>query len=115
MRPAAGAVIEVAGEIGKRRVVRGQPANARIQRGGHDRQRSALTASCDDEVHSVPLGMAGQKVVGADTAEIDTAIVVTLPAFEPDRVVVRQCAGAERVVYRLIQNHGYTVNPDLQS
>ncbi len=58
--------------------------------------------------------MAGQKVIGADAAEIDTPVIVAIAVVKSKGVVVREGAGAKGVVYGLFHGHGDAVNPHLQ-
>lgn len=112
--PAAGAVVEVAGDVGEGRVVGGETADPGVERGGDDGERTALAAAGDGEVGAVPAGAAGEEVVGADAAEIDAAIVVAIAVVEAEGVVAGEGAGGEGVVDRLVHRDGDAMDADLE-
>src|ERR1044072_5902419 len=59
--------------------------------------------------------MADQKVIGADTAEINTTVIVAVAVIKSKGVVVREGSGAKRIVHRLIHSDRDAVNAYLQS
>ena len=107
-------ILQIADDIGERRIVGGQAFHPRDQRGGDNGKGSALATTGDGQVNAVPLGMAGQKVIRAHTTEVDAAEIVAITMVEPERVVVGKRAGAKRIINRLLPRHRNAVDAHLQ-
>src|SRR5262245_27992535 len=113
MGPPDSPILQVPGDVGERRIVGGQTSHPRSERGRDARQRSTLASARDREIEAVPLRVAGEKVVGANAAEIYPAVIIAIAVVETKDVVVQERSRTQGVVDRLLHRDRDTVNPDL--
>src|SRR6476661_3746357 len=114
MRPAAGPLVQVTGQIAERGVKGSHVFNSWLECGRNDGQSPALAATVNSQTAAVGLRQRNKEVHGTQAAEVDTLVIILVAVVEVEKIIIPQGPEGQVVIDVVGHGHGYAVDADLQ-